>query len=89
MSLTCVQSVSSSAASSKAELHDEVGEDDGERELKLLHQPWLIEGEPDGGEVVEGYQGSSVQGDIPEAGRLDLCLQKYFLRPRTSLLWGL
>ena len=39
MSLTCVQSVSSSAASSKAELHDEVGEDDGERELELLHQP--------------------------------------------------
>merc|ERR1719391_1236854 len=35
----CVQSVSSSAASSKAELHDEVGEDDGERELELFHQP--------------------------------------------------
>ena len=36
---TCVQSVSGPAASSKAELHDEVGEDDGERELQLLHQP--------------------------------------------------
>ena len=39
MSLTCVQSVSSSAASSKAELHDEVGENYCERELKLFHQP--------------------------------------------------
>ena len=37
--LTCVESVSSPAASSKAKLHDEVGEDDGERELELLHQP--------------------------------------------------
>ena len=35
--LTCVQSVSSSTASSKAELQDEMGEDDGEGELELLH----------------------------------------------------
>ena len=64
------------SVSASLHLHDEVCEDDGDGELELLDEPALVEGEADGGHVVDDDEAGQLQHRGPEVGRLQLGLNQ-------------